>query len=278
MMNLKMKSYVVVMLLAFFFIYHVICLQRLFLSLIMPENFPTYNTITPFKPLVSVVIVMDPSDMINDGLKGQSTLLMAWNCYCMRHGYRLFYAPRVPTSNIAKESMTDSFADRANQNAFYQGRLMLWRNYLRLTDILIVMDSDSLVVHHETRLTDFISSSDDHVALQQRQNKGICAGAMMIRNTPQGRAFLDMWYEDASPHIDMDNGRLHSQVLRRYLNSSLGEKLVSPEDALTLTAVDAAARRNFRSYFKLMKLMGENIGYSYKIVRFDGIVVSLRVY
>eukprot|EP00557_Chaetoceros_sp_GSL56_P011191 CAMPEP_0176486920 /NCGR_PEP_ID=MMETSP0200_2-20121128/5836_1 /TAXON_ID=947934 /ORGANISM="Chaetoceros sp., Strain GSL56" /LENGTH=228 /DNA_ID=CAMNT_0017883675 /DNA_START=430 /DNA_END=1113 /DNA_ORIENTATION=+ len=176
-------------------------------------------------------------------------------------------------TNTATKSGPDSFANRANQNAFYQGRLMIWRNYLRLTDILIVIDSDSLVIHHKKRLTDFISSPDDHVALQQRQNKGICAGAMMIRNTPQGQAWLDMWFEDTTPHIDMDNGRLHSQVLGRYLNFSLGKKLVSPAVSQTLMAADASAHNNFKSYFQLMKLMGENIGYSYRVVRFDGIVI-----
>jgi hypothetical protein len=255
------------------FTYHIV-----YLPILKQMNPASTQVCTPSKPLVSVVIVMDPSDMVNDGHKGQSALLMAWNCYCMKHGYRLFYAPKVPMANVATKGLTDSFANRMNQNAFYQGRLMIWRHYLQFTDILIGVDSDSLVIHHEKRLTDFISSLDDHVALQQRQNKGICAGAVMIRNTPKGRAWLDMWIEDTTPHIDMDNGRLHSQILQRYLNFSLRDELVSPVLVEKLLSAEANSHNNIGSYFNFLILMGESIGYSYGIVRFDGIVVSHRAY
>lgn len=225
------------------------------------------------------MIVMDPSDMINDGKKGQSTLLMSWNCYCLKHGYRLLYAPKVPMTNIAMESGTDTFRNRANQKGFYQGRLLLWCHYLRLTDILFVVDSDSVVINHEKKLTDFISSPDDHVALQQRQNTGICAGAMIIRNSPQGQAWLDMWYEDDTPHIDMDNGRLHSQVLKHFLGqqyaSEVNQSIAWRKSSVIekLHAADARGRSDVTAYLDFARLMADHIGYSRHVTRFGGVVV-----
>ena len=233
----------------------VVAVLSVYSSMLRSEE--SYSTDIRLPLRVGIIITVDPLSLAQRQL---DVLLMAWNCYALRHNYRVFYVPRVFKSDFSLLNYTG----RNEFFEFFQGRLRVYRSYLEQLDVLLGVDGDTVIVNVNKSLLDFLGP-DDHVVLQQRQNKQICAGVLLIRNSMEGRKFLDAWIALGSHnHIDADNGRLHMLLLKLFDQRMELKKC---------WALEKAGRIAWEKYFQLFECLQDGLKYELHSVRRDGILI-----
>jgi hypothetical protein len=145
-------------------------------------------------PRLAVLVAIDP-----DTLLFYKTEMSAWACYCSLHGY-----------HFIEEHIT-----LLKGRNYYHSRQRIIQKYLPHFQWIVFIDGDSWVVNRTKRFEEILDDRYD-ILLSMRENHEIFCGALIIRNSPYSRSFLDNWLklsDSGEPRLNHDNGDLIYHVL-----------------------------------------------------------------
>jgi len=155
-----------------------------------PNDIEAYHAL----PRLAIVVAIDPHSLLF-----YKTEISAWACYCALHGYHFI----------------EEHIHLLKGRHFFHNRQRVIQKYLPHYQWVVFIDGDSWVVNRTKRFEEILDDRYD-LLLSMRENHEIFCGAIIIRNSPYGRSFLDNWLkwsDNGQARMNFDNGDLIYHVI-----------------------------------------------------------------